>query len=75
MFFDFERCLSNRKKTSDNVEPLRTLLNRNPYISRKEALIEEIANLRNIWFHGYFLFDKQIVNGSEIFLDLIYQLL
>ncbi len=64
IFFDLEKCLGDDVISSNDTDSLGYMLKKNS--SFDEYTISKINNLRNCWFHGYFIGDIAESNGFEI---------
>jgi len=67
LFYEFEYLLSNKYDYFKNKRPfsLKELLMKDIYLSMFEEEIKRLVLLRNIWLHGYWLYDVFEYEGAK----------
>ena len=72
LIFDFESNASKPHKMSRRAVSIKTLLSKYKCLKDKDELIYRIVELRNIWLHGYRLFDTVYTKDGTFVFDFDY---
>jgi len=72
LFFNLELGLYNSNKAEYQSLSFSTILYKENRFKNEQHLAAEILKLRNLWFHGTWLFDEVSVNEETILFDFDY---